>query len=59
MQQALDTHDDAALRDANVELEQALRAAGRYTGAAEGTDSADGAMDAEYTSAEAPREDKP
>ncbi len=59
VQQALDAHDDAALRDANAELEQALRAAGRYTGAAEGTDSADGAMDAEYTSAEAPREDKP
>jgi len=45
-QQALDNHDDTALRDAIAELEQALTAAGRYTG---GSATEDGAMDAEYT----------
>ncbi|MDD3214308.1 MAG: molecular chaperone DnaK [Eubacteriales bacterium] len=51
-QQALDDKDDAALRDASADLEQALNAAGRYTGSAGENAGADGAMDAEYTSAE-------
>ena len=49
-QKALDDKDDVALRDASAELEQALAAAGRYTGG--NTASEDGAMDAEFTSAE-------
>ena len=52
-QKALDDHDDAALRDVNAELEQALNAAGRYTG---DTASEDGAMDADYRTAEPPED---
>ncbi len=52
-QKALDDKDDAALQEACEELEQALAAAGQYTGAAAGAATEDGAMDADYTSAEA------
>ena len=52
-QKALDDKDDAALQEACEELEQALAAAGQYIGAAAGAATEDGAMDADYTSAEA------
>lgn len=51
-QKALDDQDDAATRDASLELEQALNAVGRYTGSAGTSAGEDGAMDANYTSAE-------
>lgn len=51
-QKALDDHDDAQLRDASAELEQTLNALGRYTSTPGSSASEDGAMDAEYTSAE-------
>jgi molecular chaperone DnaK len=50
-QKALDDKDDAALRDASEELSQALNALGRYTGT-QNADTEDGAMDAEFKSAE-------
>ena len=50
-QKALDDKDDAALREASEELSQALNALGRYT-AAQNADTEDGAMDADYKSAE-------
>ena len=56
-QKALDDHDDAALRDASAELEQALAAVGHYTGGASDPGSEDGAMDADFTSAE--KKDQP
>ncbi|NLI22087.1 MAG: molecular chaperone DnaK [Clostridiales bacterium] len=52
VQKALDDKDDAALREASAELEQALSAAGRPVDGPSDSDSPDGAMDAEYTSAE-------
>ena len=50
-QQALDSHDDAALREVSAELEQALAAAGRFAGG-DAAPTEDGAMDADYTSAQ-------
>ena len=51
-QKALDDKDDAALRDTMPELEQALAAAGHFTDSTGTAASEDGAMDANYTSAE-------
>ncbi len=56
-QQALDDKDDTALRKASAELEQALAAAGRFVGTQEDTSGEDGAMNAEYTSAESKTKD--
>ena len=51
-QKALDEKDDAALQEASEALERALAAAGQYSGAGAGAATEDGAMDANYTSAE-------
>jgi molecular chaperone DnaK len=55
-QQALDAKDDMALSEASKELETALEALGRFTGSTGAAAGEDGAMDAEYTSAE-PKQD--
>lgn len=57
-QQALDAKDDAALRDASEELEAALAAAGRYMGSTGEGAGEDGAMDAEYTSAQSKEDER-
>ena len=54
-QKALDDKDDAALKDAVAALEQALAAAGHYTANPDAA-TEDGAMDAEFTSAQ-PKDD--
>jgi len=58
-QQALDDKDDNALRDASAELEKALAAAGRYVGETGENAAEDGAMDAEFTSAENKGKERP
>ena len=58
-QQALDDQDDNALRDASAELDQALAAAGRSVGETGENAAEDGAMDAEFTSAENKGKDRP
>ncbi len=51
-QKALDDHDDAGLQIACEELERALAAAGHYTDAGQASATEDGAMDADYASAQ-------
>ncbi|MCE5343518.1 MAG: molecular chaperone DnaK, partial [Eubacteriales bacterium] len=58
-QQALDNKDDTALRDASMELEAALAAAGRFTGSTGASAGEDGAMDAEFTPTEPKQENRP
>ncbi len=52
VQQALDDQNDSELKAASEELEQALAAAGRFTGSTGAGAGEDGAMDAQYTATE-------